>query len=137
MRMKRVVLFFAALALVIAFTGALFSLQMKPIFAAEKDTNIVQKLVQGSPWEGNWDRGSLSFSFYLDGKGQLQGEILKAATAAQTGPLRWVEVKDGTLTFRTPSGTDYTFTMDGEGRLVGRLEWGSFRSPVTLWPNKK
>lgn len=100
--------------------------------AQESDTEIIQKLALGSPWNGKWSvdnySGTVSFKFWED-KGRLKGELLDTSalsfSSARVGALKWVEVKNGKVTFTAPSGTTYELTLTKEGRLKGKIVSGT------------
>lgn len=118
-----------------------------PVMAvyAESDADLVEKIVNGSPWRGTATgqaiHAAVEFSFSKDPKGRLQGK-LESTTAppqlgASTGPVKWPEVKAGKLTFQTPIGADYELALDQRGHLVGPARLGQNPpSTVDLAPSR-
>jgi opacity protein-like surface antigen len=99
---------------------------------AQADADLVEKVVNGSPWRGTVTghdiQAEVEFRFSKDQRGRLQGN-LEATTAppgarASTGPVKWLEVKRGKVTFQTPVGADYELAIDQRGHLVGSATLG-------------
>jgi hypothetical protein len=114
------------------------------IAGAESDAELVEKVVRGSRWAG-WATGiagsaRLEFTFARDARGRLQGWLesttASPATGASPGPLRWVELKAGKLTFTTPVGADYELAFDERGHLVGSARFQRFLFQVDLAPSQ-
>lgn len=98
------------------------------------ELDLVQKIVDGSPWSGSYHAGRVVFSFYLDKKSKLAGELVDGSSPygpVAVGVVKWLEVKNGLVTFMTQGGFDYELRMENE-RLVGSLRRSNYNSPVVL-----
>lgn len=137
--MKTRMVLVATLALVTAVAATYVSVSL-----AGNDNELVQKLVDGSPWEGEYGygdggsvAGTLTTSFTLSG-GELKGEIISITgrTTAYPGPLAWLEVKSGKVTFITPSNGVRNELRPVDGKLVGNWYGGRFSGWLSLSPKK-
>lgn len=120
-----------SLLLVTAFLALPAALNPSAAQAEPQDEAFIQTLIEGSPWEGTWRgsafSGTSSTSFHRDAQGRLQGELLASSVkTVQPGPLQYVEVKKGTLTYTSPAGTGMNFVLKlaPDGRLVGTYDSG-------------
>ena len=111
--------------------------------AAASDEELIQKLVDGSPWEGEYGygdsgpaAGTVTVSFTLKG-GKLTGELISITgrTTAYPGPLAWLEVKGGKVTFVTPSNGVSNELRSEDGKLVGNWQ-GRSRGWLSLSQKK-
>jgi len=101
---------------------------------------LVQKLVQGSPWTGEFGdiRGTFTVSFA--GKaGSLTGELISisGSTTALPGPITSVTVKGDMVSFYTPGNNVYVeMRLQGDtfkGDWIGR----NTRGWISMSPAKK
>lgn len=92
-----------------------------------EDEVVVQRLIRGSPWKGTWGTtGKVVFGFRTE-NGHLRGEMLETNyTEARPGPLRWVTVKVGILTFTSETGVHYELRPTPDGRFKGELAYNIF-----------
>ena len=136
--MKTQMILVATLALVVAVAAACASVSL-----AGNDNELVQRLVDGSPWEGEYGygdsgpaAGTLTASFTLSG-GKLKGEIISITgrTTAHPGPLAWLEVKSDKVTFVTPSNGVRNELRPEDGKLVGNW-YGRSSGWLSLSPKK-
>jgi hypothetical protein len=111
--------------------------------AAPSNQELVQRLLDGSPWEGAFgygdsgpSAGTLTMTFAVTG-GSLKGEVtsITGRTTAQPGPVTQLEAKDGKVSFVTPSnGVHQELSLEG-ATLVGRW-FGRTTGWLTLSPSR-
>ena len=119
------------------------------VAAASSDQELIDKVTSFAKWTGRWSivsaSGELEISFYKEG-GKLQGEITRsiggsALSHLAVGPLKWVEVKKGVITFTSQSGTDYYLRLETveegtvlKGKAIPPRGYGSRDAEVILRP---
>ena len=97
------------------------------VSAAGSDKEFMEMLVTSSPWVGTFgygengrEAGSITISFSSSGD-TLKGEVtsFSGRGTAKPGPLDKVELKDGQLSFVTPSNGVYQEMRLEDGKLKG------------------
>src|SRR6266446_800588 len=99
----------------VVLTAILAGAMMTASVAAEGDQELTARVIAGSPWmgtfgygEGGPEAGTMTVTFnVIDGK--LAGEVtaFSGRGTVKPGPLEKVELKDGQLSFVTPSNGVY------------------------------
>lgn len=113
--------------------------------ATSSDRELIQKLIDGSPWKGEFGYGSAGgpgagtvtviFTF---GDGSLKGELISITgrTTACPGPLAWLEVKGDKVTFTTPCNNVSNELRLDYGELVGSWVGGRFSGWLSMSSEK-
>jgi hypothetical protein len=111
-----------ALVLLLLGCAALATAETSP--GSMSDSELLEKLVAGSPWKGIWEvagyRGTVELVF-VKKNGQLQGftQNTTGSPIRSDGPMSSISVKSGKVEYRTLAGSDYTLQLDREGNLSG------------------
>lgn len=98
------------------------------------DQALVERLVSATKWAGTWTPvgfvgGTQAFRFYREGKGSgLAGEFLEgtgsplgASTPTGPFPVKFLEIRNGVLTFSMPTGSDYRLVLQPDGCFGGGI----------------
>ncbi len=116
---------------VVAGCGQLSTTSTAPPSAKSTTDEMVQILVQGSPWSGPWKvlnpgpnlrfREGTAVVVFEQKDGRLTGRLVETTCGScPIGDLTLVKVKNGRLEYRTPTGIDFTMTYRPDGNLEGQ-----------------